>query len=71
MANEIKRKLDSRTYDRYLKNGSISQKDYEGYLKALPDDEANATWVQMDLHETEISSDEDDDEDDDSSDEAN
>ncbi len=60
--NEAKRKFfDSRTYDRYVKKGSINAKEYETYLKALPDEESNATWVQMDLHETEISSDESDD----------
>jgi len=57
-ANETKKKyLDSRVADRYIKKGVVSQKEYEAYVKALPDDEANATFVQMDLHETELSSD--------------
>lgn len=55
--NETKRKyFDSRTSERYLKKGAISQKEYDSFVKALPDDEANANWVQMDLHETELSS---------------
>lgn len=62
---EIKRKyLDSRTFDRYIKKGIVSQKDFDAHLKALPDDETLATWVQMDLHETEISSEEDSSDDD-------
>lgn len=64
--NEAKRKFfDSRTYDRYLKKGAITQKEYDSFLKALPDEESNASWVQMDLHETEISSEESEDSDED------
>jgi hypothetical protein len=69
-SNEIKRKhLDSRTSDRYLKKGIVSQKDFDAHVKALPDDEANATFVQMDLHDTGFASDEsdEDEEDDDTS----
>lgn len=57
-ANEQKRKyFDSRVSDRYVKKGVVSPKDFDSYVKALPDEEANCTFVQMDLHETEISSD--------------
>lgn len=60
-ANELKKKhIDSRTSDRYLKKGIVSQKDFDAHVKSLPDDEANATFVQMDLHETEFTSDDDD-----------
>ena len=60
--NEAKRKyFDSRVSDRYLKKGLLSQKEYDSYVKALPDEEANATFVQMDLHETEFSSENDSD----------
>ncbi len=59
-ANEMKRKyLDSRTCDRYLKKGLLSQKEYDAHLKALPDDEAVSTFVEMDVHDTELSSDDD------------
>ena len=64
--NEAKRKyFDSRTSDRYVKNGTISQKEYDAYVKALPDEESNATFVQMDLHETELSSEDSDSDDED------
>lgn len=48
-------KIDRRTADRYIEKGLIKKSDYDSYLKSLPDDSANATWVQMDLEETEIS----------------
>jgi hypothetical protein len=69
--NELKRKhLDSRTSDRYLKKGIVSQKDFDAHIKNLPDEEANATFVQMDLHDTGFSSDEaDEDEDEDGTEE--
>ncbi len=59
-ANEQKRKyFDSRVSDRYVKKGVIAPKEFEAYVKALPDDEANCTFVEMDLHDTELSSEED------------
>lgn len=48
-------KIDRRTVDRYVEKGLIKKSDYESYLKSLTDDSNNATWVQMDLEETEIS----------------
>lgn len=45
---------DKRVSDRYRAKGLVSQKDYDAYLKALPDDSANAQWIQMDLHDAEI-----------------
>ncbi len=60
-SNETKaRYFDSRVSDRYVKKGIVTKKDMEAYVKALPDDEANSTFVQMDLHDTELSSDDDD-----------
>lgn len=49
------KKIDRRTVDRYMDKGQIKRSDFDSYMKALPDDAANATWVQMDLEETEIS----------------
>lgn len=51
----MNQKIDRRTVDRYMDKGIIKRGDYESYLKSLPDDANNATWVQMDLEETEIS----------------
>ena len=46
MANEIDIKLiDRRTVARYLNRGQVSEKDYEKYLKSLPDVGANADVV--------------------------
>lgn len=45
---------DKRTVDRYLSKGMISRQDYEKFLAELPDEEANAEWVQMELHDTEL-----------------
>ncbi|MBY0371318.1 hypothetical protein K2X33_11565 [bacterium] len=64
MANPKSKQFDIRTSDRYVKKGIVSQKEYDAYVKALPDEEGNATWVQMDLHETEISVDDDSSDDD-------
>ena len=49
-------KIDRRTVDRYMDKGIIKKADYDAYLKSLPDDTANATLVQMDVEETEITS---------------
>lgn len=49
--------IDRRTAERYIDKGTLSRAEYESYLKALPDDSANATIVQMDIEETEIGGD--------------
>ena len=46
--------LDRRTLDRYREKGLLKKEDYEAYLKNLPDDSANAQWVQMDIHDAEL-----------------
>lgn len=51
------KKFDRRTYDRYVESGIVSQSDFEKFIKNLPDDSAHAQWVQMDIHDTEISED--------------
>lgn len=48
--------VDKRTSDRYVEKGVLKRADVDAYLKALPDEANNATWVQMDLEETEITS---------------
>lgn len=58
MADIDKRHVDRRTVDRYKEKGLLKEADYQSYLKGLPDDAANAQWVQMDLHDTEISEEE-------------
>lgn len=49
-------KIDRRTVDRYMDRGLVKKSDYDAYLKSLPDDSNNATLVQMDVEETEITS---------------
>jgi hypothetical protein len=40
------RLIDRRTWDRYLRNGELDEKEYERYLKNLPDVADKATTVQ-------------------------
>jgi hypothetical protein len=47
---------DRRTVDRYVDKGLIKATEYQSFLKALPDDAANAQWVQMDMEDAEVSS---------------
>ena len=35
--NPDPRFIDRRTFDRYLRNGQLDEKEYERYLKNLPD----------------------------------
>ncbi len=58
MADTNLRYLDRRTFDRYLDKGILKEADLKSHLKNLPDDTANAQWVQMDLHDAEISEEE-------------
>lgn len=57
MADINKRHVDRRTVDRYMEKGLIKEAELNTYLKGLPDDAANAQWVQMDLHDAEFSED--------------
>ncbi len=40
------RLIDRRTWDRYLRNGELDEKEYERYLKNLPDVGEKATTVE-------------------------
>lgn len=55
MPTTDKRYLDRRTCDRYMEKGLLKRTELESHLKGLPDDSANAQYVQMDLHDAEIS----------------
>ena len=59
--------FDVRTLERKLRRGLISRKDYEKFLKSLPDRGDNVTQVGVSLSEVD---DLDDDEDDDLDDEG-
>jgi hypothetical protein len=55
MPQNKNRLFDRRVVDRYREKGAFSKEEYEQYLKALPDDSGNAQWVQMDIHDAELS----------------
>jgi hypothetical protein len=40
------RLIDRRTWDRYLRNGQLDEKEYERYLKNLPDVAEKGTTVE-------------------------
>lgn len=40
------RLIDRRTWDRYVRNGQLDEKEYERYLKNLPDVAEKATNVE-------------------------
>ena len=56
-----KRPYDRRVSDRYVEKGVIKESDLAAHLKGLPDDSANAQYVQMDLHDAEMTGDASDD----------
>jgi hypothetical protein len=72
MAETRAKSIDKRTVDRYVEKGQIKKSELESHLKALPDDTANADWVEMDLEEEEIGHDDglDDEEEDMDSDDS-
>lgn|GEM_PF-1991987 len=41
------RKFDLRTIERLLREGTIEKKEYEEFLKKLPDDESNADYTDV------------------------
>ncbi len=45
---------DKRTVDRYIDRGVIKDSDLKSRLKNLPDDEANAQWIELDLSDAEV-----------------
>jgi hypothetical protein len=64
MADEIDRKLlDRRVAQRYLKKGVLDEKEYEKYLKGLPDLAEQAVPVESDLEASADLGIDDDDED--------
>ena len=46
--------FDRRVCDRYVEKKTITKEQLQAHLKGLPDDAENGTWVQMDLHDTEL-----------------
>lgn len=50
--------FDLRTLDRLLQNGTISKKDYEGYLASLPDSQSQGEYIQIELERSARSTDE-------------
>ena len=69
MAEITKKYLDRRTVDRYVEKGLVKENELNSHLKGLPDDAANAQWIEMDLHDAEIV-DDDSEGDDEADDEA-
>ena len=47
--------IDKRTMDRYLSKGILKDSEIKEHFKSLPDSEANAQWVHMDMHEADLS----------------
>ena len=55
-------KLDKRTIERLLRNGTLDEKTYEKFLKSLPDRAEDAAPVETTMVEDEGDDDLDDDE---------
>ena len=49
--------IDRRTAQRYIEKGVLKDSEFQSHLKHLPDETANAQWVEMDLLDTELESD--------------
>jgi hypothetical protein len=61
MPDETDRKLvDKRVAQRYLKKGRLDEKDYDRYLKSLPDVSELAVPVESNLDADELDDEEDD-----------
>lgn len=45
--NPDAKQFDLRVIERRLAKGQTDPKEYEAYLKGLPDDEAKATWIEV------------------------
>ena len=54
MAEVTNKHFDRRVVDRYIEKKTITPEQYKAHLKGLPDDTENGTWVQMDIHDTEL-----------------
>ena len=46
---------DKRIVDRYVAKGIVQKDELEKRLAKLPDETENATWVQLDMDEAEVS----------------
>jgi hypothetical protein len=63
MPDDIERKLvDKRVAQRYLKKGRLDEKDYDRYLKTLPDVSEQAVPVESNLDADDLDLDEEEDE---------
>lgn len=47
---------DKRVVDRYVAKGMVNKDELEKRLEKLPDETDQATWVQLDMDEAEVSS---------------
>jgi hypothetical protein len=45
---------DKRTQGKYIEKGLVDKSKLEAQLKALPDESANATWVEIDMEEVHV-----------------
>lgn len=54
MASIDPKQPDKRTVERYIRSGVVDEKEYEKYLKSLPDLSANALKVEAVLDGEEI-----------------
>jgi hypothetical protein len=65
MPDDIERKLvDKRVAQRYLKKGRLDEKEYDRYLKALPDVSEQAVPVESNLDADDLVDDVEDEDDD-------
>lgn len=46
---------DKRTSTRYMEKGLVKESEFSSYLKALPDESSNAQFVQIEMHDAELS----------------
>jgi len=58
MEDNRAKRMDQRTVGRYIDKGIVTETEYKDFLKNLPDDTANAQFVQMDLHDAELNGEE-------------
>ena len=47
-----KKLYDTRILSKNLQKGLIKEADLKAHIKSLPDESANAQWIEMDIHET-------------------
>ncbi len=46
--------FDRRVVERYVQKDIVKPGEFQEHMKNLPDDTANAVYVQLDLHDTEL-----------------